>query len=100
MTCVPMTFQPLEPDTMYGVATQSYIAQGGLGFSALSRSSSRTVGDVDVDVIKKFIKDTGTISENLDGRIEVAESSGSMILTHCGLMLPLVLLAAALSLIG
>lgn len=47
---------PLRPDAVYSVVASSFLADGGDGFSTLSRVSEREGGPLDLDAFVEYIK--------------------------------------------
>lgn len=64
------SFMPLDSNKIYGIAINSYIAQGGDNYSFLSQSHERWSIDIDLkDLLDTFIKSPKSQLPKLEGRI-------------------------------
>ena len=59
----------IEPDERYRVAVNSYLADGGSGFSVLERGSERTGGEIDMDALIDYFAKAGAVAPGEQDRI-------------------------------
>ena len=59
----------IEPDECYRVAVNSYLADGGSGFSVLEGGSERTGGEIDVDALIDYFAKAGAVAPGEQDRI-------------------------------
>lgn len=70
ITAVRVNGQPLEPGKVYTVAVNSYLANGGSGFTVMKRGKFIENGPKDMDVLITHIKSLPQpFTSNIDGRI-------------------------------
>lgn len=61
---------PLDPARVYRVAVNSYLADGGSGFSAFLAGKGRRVGPLDREALAAYVaRQTGPISVAIEGRV-------------------------------
>jgi len=61
---------PLNPDTEYTVTVNSFLADGGDGFTVLTQGTNREVGPVDLDALVSYIRGLEQpFSARIEGRI-------------------------------
>ncbi|HEX2927216.1 MAG TPA: 5'-nucleotidase C-terminal domain-containing protein [Ruminiclostridium sp.] len=63
--------KPLDKNKYYKVATNDYLYNGGDGYDELKEGKLLSKGELLRDVLAKYIKEKGTITEKLEGRIKV-----------------------------
>jgi len=67
------TFEPIELDTYYNVATNAYIADGGDGFEVFKKAKDeqriKELFVVDYEVLKSYIEKNSPVSPEVEGRI-------------------------------
>ena len=59
----------LEPDASYRVAVNSFLADGGSGFSVLTEGTDRVGGMIDVEALEAYFKSMDTVSAGPQDRI-------------------------------
>ena len=59
----------LEPEGRYRVAVNSFLADGGGGFSVLEEGSERTGGEIDVDALVAYFARPGAVAPGAQDRI-------------------------------
>ncbi len=59
----------VKPDGRYRVAVNSYLADGGSGFSVFEKGTERTGGEIDLDALIDYFAKTGTVSPGPQDRI-------------------------------
>ena len=59
----------IEPDGRYRVAVNSFLADGGSGFSVLEEGSERTGGEIDVDAFVAYFARAGAVAPGAQDRI-------------------------------
>ena len=59
----------IEPDGRYRVAVNSFLADGGSGFTVLEEGSERTGGEIDVDALVAYFARTGAVAPGAQDRI-------------------------------
>ena len=59
----------IEPDGRYRVAVNSFLADGGSGFSVLEEGSERTGGEIDVDALVAYFARAGAVAPGAEDRI-------------------------------
>ena len=59
----------VEPDATYRVTTNSYLADGGSGFSVFAEGTDRTGGVIDVDALAAYFSSTGEVTPGPQDRI-------------------------------
>ncbi len=59
----------IEPDGRYRVTVNSYLADGGSGFSVLEEGSERTGGEIDLDALVAFFASIGAVAPGAQDRI-------------------------------
>ena len=59
----------LEPEGRYRVAVNSFLADGGGGFSVLEEGSERTGGEIDVDALVAYFARAGAVAPGAQDRI-------------------------------
>lgn len=70
---VKVNGEPIDPNKVYKVATNDYMANGGDGYTMLKEALSRyDTGYVLADVVKEYIQNLGTI-ESYDGEVRWTE---------------------------
>jgi 5'-nucleotidase len=63
--------QPLDLNQIYSVATNNFVAGGGDGYTIFTHATDLLDTQfVDADVLADFIRDAGTISPQVEGRIQ------------------------------
>nr|CAD7409205.1 unnamed protein product [Timema cristinae] len=63
-------YQPLNLDTWYRIAINSYLAGGGDGYKVFEQNSrNHNIGRLDVEVFQDYIKKNSPIIQGLEGRI-------------------------------
>ena len=58
----------IEPDGRYRVAANSFLADGGSGFSVLEEGTLRTVGEIDVDALVAYFARAGAVASGAQDR--------------------------------
>ena len=61
--------EPIRPDAMYRIATNSYLAEGGDGFSVLKQGKNVQTGELDSVVLKLYFRAKGVVQVPTLGRI-------------------------------
>lgn len=64
--------KPLLPDQSYRVVTNSFLADGGDGFTVFQQGKNRQAGDVDSAVVKLYFAAKGVVPVPQLGRIQVS----------------------------
>lgn len=65
-------YKDLDDDVNYRVAVNSFLADGGDGIDAVSaHAQNRVQGEVDVDVLAKYVRKFSPLSLRKDGRLKV-----------------------------
>ena len=59
----------IEPDGRYRVAVNSFLADGGSGFSVLEEGTLRTAGEIDVDALVAYFARAGAVAPGAQDRI-------------------------------
>ncbi|KAI5645834.1 calcineurin-like phosphoesterase domain-containing protein [Phthorimaea operculella] len=72
--CEVPRYEPLQLDKFYKVVSQSFIGDGGDGFSMISenRSEPEVVG-VDYDVLMRYIQKQSPVFIDEDGRVQITD---------------------------
>ncbi|XP_047032522.1 apyrase-like [Helicoverpa zea] len=71
--CDVPRYLPLDVNATYRVITQSYIGDGGGGYSMLSDNRENVeVMEVDYVLLQKYMRRQGVVVKDLDGRIKIA----------------------------
>lgn len=61
----------LDPDKIYSVTVNTYLADGGDNFTAFRNGKNRVTGPMDIDALEKYIKQLPQpFSSAIDGRIK------------------------------
>lgn len=69
---------PLDPNAVYRVATNSFTAAGGDGYTVFRRARSKVDTDLSVrEVVMEELKRLKTIAPRVEGRVTVAQPVGS-----------------------
>ena len=64
---------PLDPAATYSVTVNSFMADGGDGFSVLKQGTHRVLGPVDVDALTKHVQRAkGAVATRIEGRLVLA----------------------------
>jgi 5'-nucleotidase len=62
--------QPLDPERLYSVATNDFLADGGDGFAVFKLGRQRRDTQLDLrDLFIEYLRRVGSVSARLDGRI-------------------------------
>ena len=61
--------EPIRPDAMYRIATNSYLAEGGDGFSVFKQGKNVQTGELDSVVLKLYFRAKGVVPVPTLGRI-------------------------------
>lgn len=70
--CSETEFVKFDDEVYYRVAVNSFLADGGDGHAALGNNlRNRITGEVDVDVLLRYIKEYTPLSVKKDGRIKI-----------------------------
>ena len=59
----------IEPEGRYRITVNSYLADGGSGFSVLEEGADRTVGEIDQDALIAYFATTGVVAPGPQKRI-------------------------------
>ncbi len=59
----------VDPDARYRVTVNSYLADGGSGFSVLTEGTERTGGMIDIDALAAYFASAGVVSPGPQDRI-------------------------------
>ena len=59
----------VDPDALYRVTVNSYLADGGSGFSVLTEGTERTGGMIDIDALTGYFASAGAVSPGPQDRI-------------------------------
>ena len=59
----------IEPSRHYRVTVNSYLADGGSGFSVLEEGKDRTGGEIDLDALVDYFAEAGTVPPGPQDRI-------------------------------
>lgn len=66
---------PVEPNAVYTVAVNAFLADGGDNFTVLTEGTNRVVGPVDLDALVDYIKQLPQpFSAEIEGRILQVEN--------------------------
>ncbi|XP_047537492.1 apyrase-like isoform X1 [Vanessa atalanta] len=67
-------YEPLDLDKMYKVVTQTFIGNGGDGFTMISnnRQNIEVIG-VDYDVVMQYMRRQAPVIKDLDGRVQISD---------------------------
>lgn len=60
---------PVDPEALYRVTVNSYLADGGSGFSVLTEGTERTTGMLDLEALIAFFDSVGEVSPTPKDRI-------------------------------
>jgi 2',3'-cyclic-nucleotide 2'-phosphodiesterase (5'-nucleotidase family) len=67
--------EPVDPDRVYRVATNTFLARGGNGYSAMA-TAKRLIGEADGKLVANhvmaYIRAQGTVAANIEGRTIIA----------------------------
>lgn len=63
--------EPLDKEKYYKVATNDYLFNGGDGYEEMEDSKLLKKGELLKDVLAKYLKEKGTVTPKLEGRIQV-----------------------------
>lgn len=76
--CRVPTFEVVQPEKVYRIATISYMVNGGdnFDFSFLDPKDKYDTGTTDVDVVVTYMKSISPVTTGLDGRISFVENTG------------------------
>ncbi|AFZ68641.1 bifunctional metallophosphatase/5'-nucleotidase [Deinococcus peraridilitoris] len=66
---ITLNGQPLNPTASYRVTVNSFLADGGDGFTVLREGQSRLGGELDVDAFQAFIKSNAPVAPSAQDRI-------------------------------
>ncbi|XP_038059821.1 5'-nucleotidase-like [Patiria miniata] len=69
--CDVPSYEPLDKETIYKVAMNSYMAGGGYGFSVNENKLSHVKGDLDVDVTSDYLRTYSPIRTGVEGRVTI-----------------------------
>ncbi|XP_041972284.1 apyrase-like [Aricia agestis] len=70
--CDVPRYEPLDPAATYRVLTQNYIGDGGGGYTMLADNRENLINlEVDFEMLARHVRNTGTIFQDLDGRIQI-----------------------------
>uniref|UniRef100_A0A9I3EHZ0 Apyrase n=1 Tax=Anopheles dirus TaxID=7168 RepID=A0A9I3EHZ0_9DIPT len=70
--CEMPKYEPVQPFRKYRVITNSFLADGGDGFTVFGRYGQRKVtGPVDIEAFENYVRDRSPVFQGLDGRITV-----------------------------
>ncbi|XP_050353509.1 apyrase-like [Nymphalis io] len=70
--CAVPRYEPLRRDKLYRVVSQSYIGDGGGGYTMLSQNRENLVNlDLDYVMLQRYLRRQGTVLQDLDGRIQI-----------------------------
>ena len=61
--------EAVEPDGRYRVTVNSYLADGGSGFSVLEKGTERTGGEIDLDALVAYFARAGAVAPGAQDRI-------------------------------
>ena len=59
----------LEPDALYRITTNSYLADGGSGFGVFREGTDRTGGMIDLEALEAYFAGMGTVAPGQQDRI-------------------------------
>ncbi|KAJ9579594.1 hypothetical protein L9F63_004779, partial [Diploptera punctata] len=72
--CRVPKFEPLDPEKWYGIAINSYLVEGGDGYSVIADNlQNHFIGRVDTDVFKDYISKMSPITTGIDGNVEIID---------------------------
>ncbi len=63
---------PIDPAASYRVTVNSFLADGGDGFTVLREGTDRLGGDVDIDALERYFAAQGTVAPGPKDRITLA----------------------------
>ena len=69
ISSVTINGDALEPDVSYRVTVNSFLADGGSGFSVLTEGTDRVGGMIDVEALEAYFKSMDTVSAGPQDRI-------------------------------
>ncbi|XP_050355013.1 apyrase-like isoform X1 [Nymphalis io] len=72
--CTIPRYEPLDLNKMYKVVSQTFIGNGGDGFTMISnnRQNIEVIG-VDYDVVMQYMRRQAPVIKDLDGRIQISD---------------------------
>ena len=68
-SCIAIEGVAIEPDRRYRVTVNSYLADGGGGFSVLEKGTERTGGEIDLDALVAYFARGGAVARGAQDRI-------------------------------
>ena len=72
ITAMRLNDQPIDPNGMYRVTTNSFLAQGGDAFTVLSGQRTAQIGISDLEALEAWLK--GTTPRAVPGELRVSEA--------------------------
>jgi len=72
ITAMRLDGQPIDPNGMYRVTTNSFLAQGGDAFTVLSGQRTAQIGMSDLEALEAWLK--GTTPRAVPGEVRVSEA--------------------------
>ncbi|XP_069788337.1 5'-nucleotidase [Narcine bancroftii] len=83
-------YEPLLDNKIYKIVTNSYIAEGGDGFTMLKNERLRyDTGSTDISVVSSYIKQMKVVYPAVEGRILFVENSATLPIINLKIGLPL-----------
>ena len=68
-SCIAIEGVAIEPDRRYRVTVNSYLADGGGGFSVLEKGTERTGGEIDLYALVAYFAKAGAVAPGAQDRI-------------------------------
>ncbi|KAB0793969.1 hypothetical protein PPYR_13589 [Photinus pyralis] len=70
--CPVPKYEPLQLEQTYRIIVPSFLANGGDGYKVIKDNLvNRRVGDMDYEVVKRYLKKMSPVIQSIDGRIEI-----------------------------
>jgi 5'-nucleotidase len=63
---------PVDPEATYRITVNSFLADGGDGFSVLTQGTNRVVGGLDIDGLADYLTEVGPVAPPATDRITVS----------------------------
>jgi 5'-nucleotidase len=64
---------PIDPNASYRVTVNSFLADGGDGFTVLTQGTDRLGGEVDLDALVKYFEANSPVAPGPQNRIIVVQ---------------------------
>eukprot|EP00092_Neocalanus_flemingeri_P105137 GFUD01134718.1.p1 GENE.GFUD01134718.1~~GFUD01134718.1.p1 ORF type:complete len:573 (+),score=142.63 GFUD01134718.1:442-2160(+) len=91
--CTEDMYVDLNEDETYPVLTNSYIANGGDGMTAISNNRKNyAIGDLDTDVLQDYLEENPLVHPETEGRIKIVTSTSSSSTVLNSLVFPIIIL--------